>query len=261
MDSHEPFLIHLAGSWPRSRVQIDYQPFEYNWPDDFARRAVEFWEQLIAAGQRRIFNGALLRLEKFREHHGKLHLSFSRTCYRDLLFSNAHIQELINVLGETGPVRALGISAIIETADGYLPLIRRSQHVGEGPGGLDVVGGHVHPDEHASNGAPEVFFAITDEIQAELGIPADLLGDFICCGLVENYYHRKPELSFFVALPLTLPELRQLAQNASEREEYTELLAIRAAKPEVKKFISENVDKVTPAARGCLELYINRLDD
>ncbi|GEM_PF-466417 len=254
--SHNSFCIHLSGSWSPSQVQIDYQPVEYIFPGEFSGRAVEFWEQRITGGQQHLFNGALCRLENFREHDGVLQLTLSRTCYRDLLFSNAHTEELIASLGETGPVRALGISAIIETADGYLPFIRRSAHVGEAPGGLDVIGGHVHPDEHAHCGIPDVFFAIQDEMQAEAGLQADLLGDFICCGLAENRLHRKPELAFFVSLPLTLPELRLLAKNAREGDEYTELLAVRADKADLQKFIFEHYKSITPAKHGCLQLYM-----
>jgi len=251
-----PFRIHLSGNWSSAQIRIDYQPSEYILPEEFSRRAVKFWDDLIADGRRRIFNGALCRLEKFREENGSLHLSFSRTCYRDLLFSNAHTEELLDKLGAAGPVRALGISAIIETADGFLPIIRRSAHVGEGPGALDIIGGHIHPDEHFHNGVPEVFVAIKDEIHAELGVPLDLLDDCLCIGLTENFRHRKPELAFLVRLPLTMPEARQLAQNAHESDEYTELLAIRADKAEVEKLIAENSRNLAPATLGCFQLYM-----
>jgi hypothetical protein len=252
----ESFLIHLSGSWSPAQVQIDYRPIEYVLPSEFARRAVEFWEQLITDGEHNVFNGALCRLEKFHQLNGMLYLSFSRTCYRDLIFSNAHTNELINALGESGPVRALGISAIIETADGHLPLIRRSAHVGEAPGGLDVIGGHIHPDEHSREGTPDVFLAIQDEIQAELAIPAELLDDLVCCGLAENWLHRKPELAFFVPVPLTLQEIRQLAQHAREGDEYVELLAVRAEKSALQKFIAEHAGSITPAKHACLQLYM-----
>jgi len=253
--SPEPFFIHLAGSWFPPQVQINYQAIEYVLPDDFVRRAAAFWERLLAEGQRRIFNGALCRLESFREHDGFLHLALSRTCYRDLMFSNAHAEELINNFGESGPARALGISAIIETVDGYLPLIRRSAHVGEAPGGLDVIGGHVHPDEHMRNDAPEVFLAIKDEIQSELGIPADRLDHIVCCGVAENRRHRKPELAFFVPLPLTMQEVQRLAKTAREAEEYAELFAVRAERAALQEFVAANHADLTPAALGCFHLY------
>jgi len=250
-----PFRIHLSGRWSPAQINIDYQPTEYKFPNSFSRRAESFWREILQEGQQRIFNGALCRLEKFGTDNGNLQLSFSRTCYRDLLFSNANTAELIATLGENGPVRALGISAVIETADGFLPIIRRSAHVGEGAGALDIIGGHIHPDEHFHNGVPEVFVAIKDEIHAELGVPLDLLGDCICIGLTESFRQRKPELVFFVRLPLTMPEVRQLAQHAPEGDEYSELLAIRAGQAAVEKFIAEDGDNLAPAARGCLQLY------
>lgn len=251
----EPFLLHLAGNWRRSHVSIAYHPIAYILPESLARRAEVFWEQLMAEGRRRLFNGALCRLEKFSEKNGDLHLSLSRTCYRDLLFSNAHIEELVAALAETGPVRALGISVVLETADGYLPLIRRSAHVGEGAGGLDVIGGHVHPDHHVHEGMPDVFLAINDEIRSELGIPLDLLIDPICSGLTEDRRHRKPELNFFAPLPLTMQEVRQWARQAPEADEYTELLAVKAEAGTLRRFIAAHVAHLTSSALGCLHLY------
>jgi hypothetical protein len=255
MRPQESFRIHLSGNWPRSRVQINYQPIEYILPDKLARLALTFWESELAKANRHLFNGALCRLENFSQNNGTLQLSLSRTCYRDLLFSNANTDELLRVLGEGGPARALGISAVIETVDGFLPLIRRSEHVGEFPGGLDVVGGHVHPDEHARDGVPDVFVAIADEVHAELGIPFSQLGDFVCCGLGENWPHRKPELAFFLALPLTMKEVRQSAPSAREADEFTELFAVRAEKASLQHFIAENASRITPSAPGCLQLY------
>jgi hypothetical protein len=253
--SQAPFRIHHIGNWSRSQVQINYRPAEYILPGDFPRRAMEFWKELTAREDRHLFNGALCRLENFSKKIDALHLSVSRTCYRDLLFSNAHTDELLRALGELGPVRALGISVVIETVDGYLPIIRRSEHVGEGPGGLDVIGGHVHPDEHARDDAPDVFCAIADEVNAELGIPPNLLDNFICCGLAENWPHRKPELIFFLALPLAMNELRPLTQNAREANEFTDLLAVRADKESLQRFVKENESRITASALACLQIY------
>lgn len=251
-----PFRIFLSGNWTPAQVQTIYRPTEYVFRSDFARRAETHWQTLLADGRKFLFNGALCRLEKFGAENGYLQLSFSRTCYRDLLFSNANTAELIAALGESGPVLALGISAVIETADGFLPIIRRSMHVGEGPGALDIIGGHVHPDEHFRSGAPDVFVAIKDEIHAELGVPFDVLDDCVCIGLTESFRQRKPELAFFVRLPLTMAEIRQLAQHAPEGDEYAELLAIRCDHASIKKFMAEHGDKIASATLGCLELYM-----
>ncbi len=248
------FRIHLSGIWPRSQVQIEYQPIEYGLPGDFVRQSLAFWETQLAQTKRHLFNGALCRLENFSQINNVLQLSLSRTCYRDLLFSNANTDNLLGALGESGPVRALGISAVIETADGLLPLIRRSEHVGEFPGGLDVIGGHVHPDDHLRNGVPDVFFAIADEVHAELGIPFPLLDDFVCCGLAENWRHRKPELAFFLALPLTMEEVRQSAPSAREVDEFTELFAVRVEPASLQRFIAGNAARITPSALGCLQI-------
>lgn len=257
-----PFRIYLSGCWTPAQIQIAYHPTEYTFPADFAHRVETYWQELIAEGKRYLFNGALCRLEKFDADNENLQLSFSRTCYRDLLFSNVNTAELIAALGENGPVQALGVSAVIETSDGFLPIIRRSMHVGEGPGALDIIGGHIHPDEHFRDGAPNVFMAIKDEIHTELGVPLDLLNDCVCIGLTGSFHQRKPELAFFVRLPLTMLEIQQLAQQAPEGEEYSELLAIRADPATIKKFVVEHGNNIASATPGCFELYMKmkRLD-
>lgn len=251
-----PFRIHLSGFWNSSQLQTTYRPTEYFFSIDFARRAEAYWDELVAEGKRYLFNGALCRLEEFSADNDCLQLSFSRTCYRDLLFSNANTTELIAALGENGPVHALGVSAVIETGDGFLPIIRRSAHVGEGPGALDIIGGHIHPDEHVRDGVPDVFLAIKDEIRAELGVALDLQDGCVCIGLTESFRQRKPELTFFVHLRLTMAEIRRLAQQAPEGDEYAELLAIRADPATIKKFMIDHDNNIASATLGCLELYM-----
>jgi hypothetical protein len=251
---NKDFRVYLFGSWSRSKMQIQYQANEYVLPDLFVRQAITFWETLLATGSRRVFNGALCRLEEFSEKNGMLCLSLSRTCYRDLLFSNDHVDELVRELGENGPVRALGISALIETVDGFMPLIRRSEHVGEAPGGLDVIGGHIHPDEHGREGIPDIFFAMANEIHAEIGVPRNLLDDMICCGLAENCRHRKPELVFYIVMPMTMKEIEQQIHHAHEADEFTELIAVRVEKASLQRFIEENAASITPSAHACFQL-------
>jgi len=101
-----------------------------------------------------------------------------------------------------------------------------------------------------------VFVAIKDEIHAELGVPLDRLADCVCIGLTENFRHRKPELAFWVRLPMTMEQVRQLAQHAPEADEYSELLAIRADQTGVEKFIAGNGSNIASATLGCLQLYM-----
>jgi len=254
IDAENTFRIHCLGQWRSSQVQVTFSNRDYALPGDLPNRARQFWDEKLARGAQHLFNGALCRLDAFEASSESLQLHLSRTCYRDLLFSNAHATEIIESFGEQALVRALGISVVIETADGFLPLMRRSASLGEGAGKIDVFGGHVHPDEHAKNGAPDIFYAIADETQAELGLRAEQCGEFFCIGLLENWQTRKPELVFETKLKLTMEELRAAASFAKERGEYVEILAVPAGGKQVESFLQQNAPAFASAGLGCLVL-------
>jgi hypothetical protein len=73
--------------------------------------------------------------------------------------------------------------------------------------------------------------------------------------LGENWLHRKPELAFFLSLPLTMKEVQESAPGAREADEITELFAVRAEPASLQRFIAENAARGTPSAQACLQIY------
>jgi hypothetical protein len=248
------FRIHCLGRWLPSQVLSNFSNHNFILPGDLPARAQKFWDELVSR-RPGFFNGALCRLESFDASPAQFELRLSRTCYRDLLFCNEHAAEILKSFGEQSLVRALGISVVIETADGFLPLMKRSEKMGEGPGLIDVFGGHVHPDQHAQHGIPDVFLAMADEMHTELGLLSEHCDGFSCIGLLENWQTRKPELVFEARLRLTLAELHLEATHAKERDEYVEILAMAAKPQESKAFLEHNAKKFTPVGYGCLSLF------
>lgn len=238
-------------------MRIDFSNHDYILPGDLPARAQKFWDGLITR-QPGFFNGALCRLESFDVSPARFELRLSRTGYRDLLFSNASTVEIIKDFGEQALARALGISVVIETADGFLPLMKRSASLGEGAGLIDIFGGHVHPDEHRRNNVPDVFYAIADEMNTELAIRSEECNEIVCIGLLENWQARKPELVFETKLSLTISELRFRASHAKERAEYVEILKVPAPPPAVRRFLTQNATHFSPVGYGCLELFGRR---
>jgi len=253
MRDEDTFRILCLGHWRHRHVRIIFSNHDYVLPGPLLHRTQDFWVQRLTKFPH-FFNGALCRLEKYEATPDTLHLHLSRTCYCDLLFCNEHVPEILKDFDEEALVRALGISVIIETADGFLPLMQRSQALGEGAGLIDVFGGHVHLDDHARNGAPDVFHAIADELFTELNLAPEDLGEIFCVGLLENWQTRKPELIFETRIKQTFDELREKARHAKEGEEYTGILSVCARAEEVREALQRDGKTFTPIGHGSLIL-------
>lgn len=151
--------------------------------------------------------------------------------------------------------RGLGVSAIVITRDGYLPLMRRSSHVGEEPNQLDVFGGHAHPDRHCGDGKVDLFRAIAEEIVAELNVVPEDIAENFCLGLVENLRTHKADLVFEICLRNSRAEIEQCAANAAEAEEVAELFFVRNEAGSLENFLTASGCELTPSAHGTLTLH------
>lgn len=242
------FRLLCQGHWLPRQVRANFQDHLHVLPPPHAGRAEAFWQELAANAGNHFYNGELFRLEKFSANPELLELSLTRTCYRDQLYNNAHLHEL----GETATTRGLGVSAIVVTSDDYTPIIRRSMHLGEAPGMLDVIGGHAHPNLHLRADKPDLFAAIADEVTAELGLMPEEVNVECCNGIVEHPATLKPDIVFLTRIKSTMTQLKQSAQHASEAEEFNELLGVRIST--VAEFMSAHQSELTPPALGCLTI-------
>lgn len=247
-DSVTPFRLLCQGRWLPRQVRVNFQDHFHVLPPPHAEQAEAYWRELAATAGNHFHNGELFRLENFLATQEILEMSLTRTCYRDQLYNNAHLHEL----GEGAATRGLGVSAIVFTSDGYTPIIRRSPHLGEAPGMLDVIGGHAHPNLHLRAGKPDLFAAIAEEVTAELGLQSDEVMVECCNGIVEHPATLKPELVFLTRITPTMAQLEQSVKHAREAEEFTELLAVRVSA--VTEFMAAHQSELTPPALGCLTI-------
>ncbi len=248
------FRILCAGNWLPEQVAVHDSAQVYAPPAPHADRALAYWEKLTARGDQYLFNGELFHLENFTATHQRLTLHLGRTCYRDQIYHNAHAEELSQAFGARTAVRGLGVSALVITADDYLPIIRRGAHLGEEPGKLDVIGGHAHPDRHFAHGKPDLFRAILEELETELNLPAAAVRTLVCCGLVENLQTAKPDLVFYARVRSTMAEIEKERAAAVEADEITALLAVPHTAAAIRQHVATNRDELTPSARACMQL-------
>lgn len=253
-NSAPPFRLLCRGRWLPGQVRVNFHDHFHVLPPPHAERAEAFWQELAATSGNHFYNGELFRLEKFSASPDVLEMSLTRTCYRDQLYNNAHLPEM----GEAAATRGLGVSAIVITSDGYTPIIRRSLHLGEAPGMLDIIGGHAHPNLHLREGKPDLFAAIADEVTAELGLNPEHVKVECCNGLIEHPVTLKPDIVFLTRITPTMAQLEQLVKHASEEEEFTELLAVQVSA--VVDFMATHRTELTPPALGCLTILAEMQD-
>lgn len=255
-----PFAVLVSGIFTPRQVKVRWRPDQPGVPDHLRQAMDDYWCQQVALTPRSsfIFNGELCSLAGFAHGRNRLTLSLARTNYQQLLYSN-HIHEE----SRSGPApefrsRALGISAILLSSDDQIVLIKRSARVGESPGKLDVIGGHIGPDEHAIHGIPDPFFAIQEEIAEEIGLHPH--SQLACIGLLETTITRKPEMLFLHQSTLPAAAILRTAANCKS-DEIAEVLTIPNEQTDLTAMLQTRGHEFSPSALGCFSLYLQRLTE
>ncbi len=248
----EPFQILFRGFWPEGRVRVHYRPQLTAWPQELEKASSAYWSRLQSKNPH-LFNGELATLLAYRRSStGILSLTLGRATYARLMYSNRMAEKWRFRQQQDRLVRVLGISAIVVTADSRIVVVKRSDRVGEYPGHWDVPGGHIHPP---GSGAPEIFAAIEEELQGEIGLtPADLAAKAVI-GLAENRANAKPELVFRVEATCDLSDIRRRWHRAPEREEFTAVEGIAADAKGVAAFIKDHAHETSPSALASLIVF------
>ncbi|XP_068637622.1 nudix hydrolase 9 [Aristolochia californica] len=137
----------------------------------------------------------------------------------------------------------LGNGAIVETSDGKILLLQRSQNVGEFPGHFVFPGGHSEPaeigisdhqfdknlatsDRLNESVSLEMFDGIVREVVEEIGIPATSLSEPLFIGISRRELNVRPTAFFFLKCNLNSLEIQQLYSNAQDSYESTQLYAV-----------------------------------
>src|SRR5215213_5659168 len=148
------------------------------------------WAEALARPGAHLFDGPMLRLERWTvAPDGRLRLALSPTRYKPFFGTNMSHPELADRYGPAVLANPVGVSAALETADGFLLLGRRNAAVAYYPE-------RVHP------------FAGALE-------PAD--GDDVFAALVEDRALRQPELIFLARGTLTRRDVESNLDRAEHR--------------------------------------------
>lgn len=144
----------------------------------------------------------------------------------------------------------LGNGAVVETSDGRILLLKRSNNVGEFPGHFVFPGGHPEPEEvgivSLDSSDPEVlnrlvaqemFDSIIREVVEETGVPAESLQNAVFIGISRRELNVRPTAFFFMKCTLQSNEIQKLYASAQDGFESTQLYAV--SKDELENLTSK----------------------
>jgi hypothetical protein len=244
-----PYVLLLDGRFSPAEVAV-------SWDAEPCRAAAELQEAINRAWERLDpnphFNGRIARLDGWQVRGRVLRLQLRPTDYKTLLYSNNHADEIVGRWGEKQLANALGISAVVISADEQVILMQRSQRVGEFPGAYDVFGGHI--DVPASGDPPDLFASMAQELEEELALSVNAC-ELSCFGLLQALLPRKPELLFIAKCRLESEALMLAAKGARDCYEYSRLLKIAARPTEIASFLRLDGERTSPSAFGALEMF------
>lgn len=164
------------------------------------------------------FPGPLCQLLAASFAEGRLKLSLGRTDYRLWLHAQGRREALAARFGEEAVARPLAVCAAVFTADGRLAVAERGEALAEGAGLLHVCGGHVDPERHRREGAPDPLAAMLAELEEEFGLRAEELAEGRLLGLAESRAG-KPELLWRFRVALCADALAARVAGASDAHE------------------------------------------
>jgi len=256
------FNILISGNFSQNEIKIKWNPSLRLLPIPLMERIEAYWNKAVeqTSKSQYIFNGELCRLNGWKIEQNRLNLYLGRTNYKELLYSNNFIQEVHEQFGTEFLANALGVSAILVSLDEESILIERSDTVGEYPGRIDVLGGHIHPLEHAVARVPDPFLAIKAEIHEEVNLQLTEQEPINCLGLIENKATKKPELIFFVKSQRTSQEIIGSGFNKNSSE-VARVFAIPDHSDSLNSYLTDKKEQLSPSAIGALWLYMTLVQE
>ncbi|CAM9420606.1 unnamed protein product [Ectocarpus sp. 13 AM-2016] len=175
----------------------------------------------------------------------------------------------------------LGVGAVVETKDGFLLSLCRSNGVAEGQGMMGAPGGHPEPEKLGLTpevlqslstkavssrrkvglqAADELFDSAVQEVVDETNVPREALGEPLLSGLVrQGNSFGAPTAAFIIPCSLTRGEAAELyAKGAKEAFESTGLRTVPGSEivaEGVRGWFSKRGLGATPSFQGALELW------
>ena len=202
--------FHAVGDWGPGGVRL-------KWTDQSTRRTVpeveriidETWERVANKHGVHLFDGPMCRAESFEASRDALSLTLSPTSYKPFLGTNLHNPHLAKEYGGDVMANPVGVSTLLETADGFLMLGRRNASVAYYPERVHPFAGALEPQD-----GTDPFAAVYRELREELALDPDHVTELRCTGLVEDTRLLQPELIFAARTEFSRAEIDKRVDEA-----------------------------------------------
>jgi len=183
-------------------------------------------------------------MEYWRADEKRLEIGLSETSYKPFMGTNLAHPELAERFGREVMANPVGVSSALETEDGFLMLGKRNGSVAYYPHRTHPFAGALEPRDRG-----DLFAAVARELEEELSMGAEDIGEMRCTGIAEDLALRQPELLFRVRTKLS----RTQVESQLHREEHGDSVAVKAGSGEVGEFLSD--PSLTPVAVASLLLW------
>jgi len=249
------FFIDAVGPYLPQQVFVTWTNRRHETNDRIEQVVAAEWRRRTAeaeAGGRPLWNGPLCRLIEYQTVGDRLGLTLGPTDYRSFVGTNLYNKRLRYFHGPHLLANPVGMSAVVISSDRYILLGRRSQKVAFHADRIHPVAGRLEP---ASDGAPDPFTGLQEEILEELALGAERIAKVVCLGLVRDKSIFQPELIFDVSIDTAVEEIRRTHKSAAGRFENSELVVVRDQPASVVAFIETNIRSLTPVGTASLLLH------
>ena len=233
------FNIEITGSWRPGQVLVAWGESSFSIDARIEQMIDRAWAKASARLGEKLFDGPLCRLESWSSDEQTLRLTVSRTSYR--LFVGTNLSNA--PLATNSMANPIGVSALLETSDGWLLLGRRNESVAYYPNRVHPFAGSLEPNDPI-----DVFNEVRRELHEELAMTPDDIADMRCLGMVEDVSMQQPELVFHVRVGRAR---REIEANL-DRAEHTDTYAIRSDHID-DKILQDPI--LTPVAAASLVLF------
>jgi 8-oxo-dGTP pyrophosphatase MutT (NUDIX family) len=247
----EEFEVLAHGCFEREAVLVEYRrgcslpvsPFTAALID---RTWLSYVDTSSAAGIN-VYNGALFRLDCFRNAGGRLVLELSDTDFRECIGTAG--REFASVFPDLPRANPVAVSAALVTSDRKIIVEKRSR-VDSRRRPYHVIAGYMERDRDGET--PHPFATLRREVHEELGIDLDEAALRVT-GLIRALY--ASEVCFRCPLPVSFEEVAKMQDRVVTDSEIEALEPLDDSPGAVAAFLAAHPSDMAPPGRACLLLY------
>jgi hypothetical protein len=236
--------FHAVGDWRQEQVVVRQVAGTREVLAEVEALIDEAWEAVKRRPGVKLFDGPMCRMEYWKAGEEGLEIGLSETSYKPFMGTNLAHPELAEKYGRDVMANPVGVSPALETADGFLMLGKRNGSVAYYPHRTHPFAGALEPRDEG-----DLFAAVGRELNEELSLRVEDLGEMRCTGIAEDLALRQPELLFRVRTKLS----RVQVESQVHREEHGDSIAVKAEAGTVAEFLRDPL--LTPVAVASLVLW------